>query len=119
MRPNRTLAGRSCFGHLAWIHLLRAGAIACCLVPAGLAAQQTPAASPDAPTTTAPTTTAPTTTAPSGEQTAPAAATGKAELTVSIAAREAASWSVAQQIWELAEPGYQEVKSSALLSKML
>ncbi|MCA9175662.1 MAG: amidohydrolase [Planctomycetales bacterium] len=128
MRPNRTLAGRSCFGHLAWIHLLRAGSIACCLVPAGLAAQQIPAASPDAPTTTTPTTTTPTTTtptttAPSGEQTAPKAvpapANGKAELAVSIAAREAASWSVAQQIWELAEPGYQEVKSSALLSKML
>ena len=37
----------------------------------------------------------------------------------SIANREEASWQAALQIWEWAEPGYQETKSADLLVKML
>ena len=37
----------------------------------------------------------------------------------SINRRDAVSWKAALQIWEYAEPGYQETKSSALLASML
>lgn len=43
----------------------------------------------------------------------------KSALYQSIAQREAASWAAAYQIWQWAEPGYQEKQSSALLAKML
>lgn len=43
----------------------------------------------------------------------------KERLSKSIQEREAATWDVAFRIWELAEPGYQERESSALLAKML
>lgn len=43
----------------------------------------------------------------------------KPALYQSINDRDAASWEAALQIWEWAEPGYQETKSAALLSKML
>ena len=41
------------------------------------------------------------------------------ELLQSIADREADTWSIARQIWEFAEPGYQEVRSSKLLADRL
>ncbi len=37
----------------------------------------------------------------------------------SVVRRRDESWAVAQEIWEAAEPGYQEVRSSALLSERL
>ncbi|MDP7204441.1 MAG: amidohydrolase [Pirellulaceae bacterium] len=43
----------------------------------------------------------------------------KEALYKSIHKRDAASWRVAMEIWELAEPGYQETRSAALLSGML
>jgi len=43
----------------------------------------------------------------------------KEDLYKSIHKRDAASWRVAMEIWELAEPGYQETRSAALLSGML
>ena len=43
----------------------------------------------------------------------------KSPLYDSIARREAASWDAALKIWQWAEPGYQETKSSTLLSEML
>ena len=41
------------------------------------------------------------------------------DLLQSIDAREEQSWQAASQIWEWAEPGYQETRSSKLLSEML
>lgn len=49
----------------------------------------------------------------------PTSAEGKAALYDSIATRDEATWSAAVQIWEWAEPGYQETRSSALLAEML
>lgn len=43
----------------------------------------------------------------------------KDALFESINRRDEAVWNVALEIWHLAEPGYQETKSSAALSKML
>lgn len=43
----------------------------------------------------------------------------KAKLYESIHSRRDAAWEAARQIWQWAEPGYQETRSSALLSKML
>ncbi len=43
----------------------------------------------------------------------------KQALYESINKRDAASWQAALEIWELAEPGYQETKSSAILASML
>lgn len=43
----------------------------------------------------------------------------KQALYDSIAKRDAASWAIAQKVWNWAEPGYQESKSAALLSKTL
>ena len=43
----------------------------------------------------------------------------KEDLYKSIHDRDAASWQAALKIWELAEPGYQETKSAAVLSVML
>jgi aminobenzoyl-glutamate utilization protein B len=43
----------------------------------------------------------------------------KAALDESIRKRESESWSAALNIWKWAEPGYQETKSSALLSGLL
>lgn len=43
----------------------------------------------------------------------------KAALSNSITARDAACWETALAIWNLAEPGYQEEESSALLATML
>ena len=43
----------------------------------------------------------------------------KQTLYESIHKRDAASWQAALEIWELAEPGYQETKSSAILASML
>jgi aminobenzoyl-glutamate utilization protein B len=43
----------------------------------------------------------------------------KTALDDSIRKRETASWEAALNIWRWAEPGYQETKSSALLSEML
>ena len=43
----------------------------------------------------------------------------KTALFESIAARESQSWTAATQIWEWAEPGYQETRSAKLLSDML
>jgi aminobenzoyl-glutamate utilization protein B len=43
----------------------------------------------------------------------------KEALYQAIQSREAAAWDAALKIWEWAEPGYQEHKSSALLAKML
>ncbi|MDA1017086.1 MAG: M20/M25/M40 family metallo-hydrolase, partial [Planctomycetota bacterium] len=43
----------------------------------------------------------------------------KAALYESINKRDEASWQAARQIWEWAEPGYQESKSSLLLATML
>jgi aminobenzoyl-glutamate utilization protein B len=44
---------------------------------------------------------------------------GRPDLITSITGRETQSWDAALQIWNWAEPGYQEVKSAALLSDML
>lgn len=43
----------------------------------------------------------------------------KAELIKSIADRDEETWQAALKIWEWAEPGYQETKSSELLAKMM
>ncbi len=43
----------------------------------------------------------------------------KAALPAAVDRRADATWQAALQIWEWAEPGYQEEKSSALLAKML
>src|SRR3712207_1321741 len=43
----------------------------------------------------------------------------KDALTESIRRRDEASWNAALKIWEFAEPGYQEERSSALLAGML
>ncbi|HEY4308676.1 MAG TPA: amidohydrolase [Pirellulales bacterium] len=43
----------------------------------------------------------------------------KGALPAAIDARAEAAWQAALQIWEWAEPGYQEEKSSALLTQML
>lgn len=44
---------------------------------------------------------------------------GKPELAAAVDARADDAWAAAQQIWEWAEPGYQEVKSADLLAGML
>lgn len=44
---------------------------------------------------------------------------GKPQLSDSVAARADQAWQAAQQIWQWAESGYQEHKSSALLAEML
>jgi hypothetical protein len=49
----------------------------------------------------------------------PARAGDKSALYKSINSRDARCWEAALRIWEWAEPGYQEKKSSALLAKML
>ena len=41
------------------------------------------------------------------------------EMLETINARQQTSWKTAKQIWNWAEPGYQETKSSALLIKIL
>ena len=46
-------------------------------------------------------------------------AESKSELADSIATRADSYWQAARQIWEWAEPGYREEKSSALLSDLL
>jgi len=43
----------------------------------------------------------------------------KPMLLKSVVDREAETWSIAQQIWEFAEPGYQEFRSSKLLADRL
>lgn len=43
----------------------------------------------------------------------------KKALFESINRRDAATWSVAREIWSFAEPGYQETRSSSALSEML
>jgi aminobenzoyl-glutamate utilization protein B len=43
----------------------------------------------------------------------------KDQLAVSIQNREGETWDAARRIWEWAEPGYQEVQSSRLLSELL
>ncbi len=43
----------------------------------------------------------------------------KPSLLKSVQDREAEIWSIARQIWEFAEPGYQEVRSAKLLSDTL
>ncbi len=43
----------------------------------------------------------------------------KTSLSDSIQRQDAAMWQAAQKIWQWAEPGYQESKSSALLASML
>lgn len=43
----------------------------------------------------------------------------KPQVLKSVAEREAETWSVAKEIWEFAEPGYQEVRSAKLLSDTL
>ena len=43
----------------------------------------------------------------------------KADLATYIDARDDEAWKAAHQIWEWAEPGYQETKSAALLADML
>jgi aminobenzoyl-glutamate utilization protein B len=43
----------------------------------------------------------------------------KQGLSESVRNREAVTWQLASKIWELAEPGYQEVQSSRLLSAVL
>jgi aminobenzoyl-glutamate utilization protein B len=51
--------------------------------------------------------------------TPPSVQAGKDQLYESIADRADAGWEAAMKIWGWAEPGYQEVKSSSLLAKML
>jgi len=48
-----------------------------------------------------------------------AAVAQKSELAKSVNRRDEATWKAARQIWEWAEPGYQETRSAALLSQML
>ena len=43
----------------------------------------------------------------------------KSEMYETINERQQTSWETAKQIWNWAEPGYQETKSSALLIKTL
>lgn len=43
----------------------------------------------------------------------------KPQMIKAIDARDAETWSVARQIWEFAEPGYQEARSSKLLADTL
>ncbi len=43
----------------------------------------------------------------------------KSELAQSIHQRDAETWTLAKRIWDLAEPGYQEVESSKLLATAL
>jgi aminobenzoyl-glutamate utilization protein B len=43
----------------------------------------------------------------------------KSQLAASIEQRDAETWNAAKQIWEWAEPGYQEHQSSKLLAEML
>ena len=43
----------------------------------------------------------------------------KAALNESLQRREAATWEIALQIWEFAEPGYQETRSAKLLADTL
>jgi aminobenzoyl-glutamate utilization protein B len=43
----------------------------------------------------------------------------KGQLNVSIERRDGETWAAARQIWEWAEPGYQEQKSSKLLAELL
>src|SRR5687767_7925607 len=43
----------------------------------------------------------------------------KSQLASSIEQRDAETWNAAKQIWEWAEPGYQEHQSSKLLAEML
>lgn len=43
----------------------------------------------------------------------------KSQMLQQLEARTESDWEIAQQIWNWAEPGYQEVKSSARLAKML
>ena len=43
----------------------------------------------------------------------------KEALSTSIRQREQATWEIALKIWNLAEPGYQEVESSKLLANLL
>ena len=43
----------------------------------------------------------------------------KSEMYETINDRQQTSWETAKQIWNWAEPGYQETKSSALLIKIL
>ena len=50
---------------------------------------------------------------------APTAHAQKEKLYESIDRRADACWETAQAIWRLAEPGYQETESSALLAAML
>jgi len=50
---------------------------------------------------------------------APSARADKAALNSAIDARLEDTWQIALKIWDWAEPGYQEVNSSALLSGML
>jgi aminobenzoyl-glutamate utilization protein B len=49
----------------------------------------------------------------------PAAWAQKEQLSSSIMSRDTQTWEAARRIWEWAEPGYQEQKSSKLLSDML
>ena len=44
------------------------------------------------------------------------AVAGKPELFSSIESRSEQSWQIASQIWQWAEPGYQETRSAKLLS---
>jgi aminobenzoyl-glutamate utilization protein B len=49
----------------------------------------------------------------------PVIAGDRAGMLTAMSARDDAMWAAAQQIWEWAEPGYQEERSAALLSGML
>ena len=44
---------------------------------------------------------------------------GQGALSAAIESRAEPTWQAALQIWDWAEPGYQEVKSAKLLSDML
>lgn len=44
---------------------------------------------------------------------------GRDGVVESVNRRSDATWTVARRIWELAEPGYQETESAALLAKTL
>ena len=50
---------------------------------------------------------------------APGQPRGKPELLAQVAELEPNAWKDALQIWEWAEPGYQETRSSALLAERL
>ncbi len=43
----------------------------------------------------------------------------KPDVVKSVVSRESETWTIARQIWEFAEPGYQEVRSSKLLADRL